>query len=307
MPERNVVRDGMAKLPEVDSMSLSKQLDELVAYKQEQLQRVDHETSAQRIELAKVKEEIRQTQQQAKYDQSVERKHFEDGLQAQMDAIQSRRHGLETLDLELNGRQKEVEILEAKATPIKEALKKLADERLAIEQQRLRNEELRQENDRLANTTSALSEEVRQSKRTLDSQQAKVNAQAIEQETLQRQLDQQQKDILLQTENLKSLKETVDPKLSEIKSLSEKAESDRHQAEVLRENLKTQQAEIDKQKSDLAILSSQLEAKSSAIQEFDLRLRQYEQELRVKVTQAKAEGIKIADVPAREGAVGKPN
>ena len=286
----------MEKLDPVDSgtMDLGHQLDELIAYKRETLKTIQNAVISEQSTLINTKQEIERIQREAKYAQQVEQGKFRDSLQSEKDVIQAERRSLEQLDLDLVGRRKEVEVLEAKAQPIAEALKKLQDERIAVEQQRLRNEELRTENDHLSNATSTMHEEVSQLKATVLKQQVEVNRQAVEQEQTQKRFEAQRKDVSLQLENLTALKTTIDPKLAETKKLQEQAEADRHQAEVLRDATVKQQSELDKQRADLSILSSQLQAKADALTEYDASLKRTEAELRIKLQQAKLEKVEVA-------------
>lgn len=274
-------------------LELGQQLDELITYKRDTLKTLQQAVISEQATLVNAKQEIERLQREAKYAQQVEQGKFKDSLQAEKEGMQVERRSLEHLDLEIEGRRKEVEVLEAKASPIAEALKKLQDERLAIEQQRIRNEELRVENDHLANATSTMHEEMSQLKIALLRQQTVVNRQAVEQEQTQKRLDSQQKDVALQIENLTAIKLSVDPKLSETRKLQEQAEADRHQVEVLRDAVTKQQSELDKQRSDLAILSSQLQAKADALTEYDASLKRTEAELRIKLQQAKLEKVEV--------------
>ena len=291
------VKDSrMEKLETVTNgtMDLGHQLDELIAYKRETLKTIQNAVISEQSTLINTKQEIERIQREAKYAQQVEQGKFRDSLQSEKDVIQAERRSLEQLDLDLVGRRKEVEVLEAKAQPIAEALKKLQDERIAVEQQRLRNEELRTENDHLSNATSTMHEEVSQLKATVLKQQVEVNRQAVEQEQTQKRFEAQRKDVSLQLENLTALKTTIDPKLAETKKLQEQAEADRHQAEVLRDATVKQQSELDKQRADLSILSSQLQAKADALTEYDASLKRTEAELRIKLQQAKLEKVDVA-------------
>lgn len=289
----------MEKLTEVSngSTALSAQLDELMVYKQEQLKRLQHDVTLEQSVLAQTKEAIRQAQVQAKYDQQVERQKFLDGLEEEKAALHRERKSLEALDLDVEGRRKEIEILEAKAEPLRQALTKFAEERLAVEHQRLRNEELRQENDQLSSTATALHEEVAMAQRTLATQQARLDAQAREQETLQQRLEVQQKSVSAQVENLTALQKTLDPKLAEVKRLSEQSEANQHQAEVLLAAVQAKESEVAKQRTDLATLSTQLQAKAEALTEYDAALRRTEAELRVKLQQAKVTGVTVEMPP----------
>src|SRR3990167_3661595 len=291
-----VKENRMEKLDPVDSgtMDLGHQLDELIAYKRETLKTIQTAVISEQSTLINTKQEIERVQREAKYAQQVERGKFTDSLQSEKNVIQAERRSLEQLDLDLAGRRKEVEVLEAKAQPIAEALKKLQDERIAVEQQRLRNEELRTENDHLSNATSTMHEEVSQLKATVLKQQVEVNRQAVEQEQTQKRFEAQRKDVSLQLENLTALKTTIDPKLAETKKLQEQAEADRYQAEVLRDATVKQQSELDKQRADLSILSSQLQAKADALTEYDASMKRTEAELRIKLQQAKLEKVEVA-------------
>ena len=274
-------------MPEL--MDLRSQMDELIAYKRETLKTLQQAVISEQATLVNAKQEIERLQREAKYAQQVERDKFQDGLRAEKDVLHAERRSLEQLDLEIIGRRKEVEVLEAKAAPIAEALKKLQDERIAVEQQRLRNEELQAQNDHLANAAGTLHEEAAQLQSTLLKRQTEVNRQAVEQEQLQKKLEVQQKAVALQLENLTALKATIDPKLAEDRKLQEQAEADRHQATLLRDATAKQQSELDKQRADLATLSSQLQAKADALTEYDASLKRTEAELRIKLQQAKVE------------------
>ena len=287
----DVKENRMEKLDPVSNgvMDLGSQLDELISYKREMLKIIQHDVINEQAILVNTKQEIDRVQREAKYAQQIEVEKFRQGLQAEKEILQTDRRSLEQFDLELTARRKDVEVLEAKAAPIADALKKLQDERIAVEQQRLRNEELQGENDRLANATSAFHEEVSQLKSSVLAQQTQLNTQRVEQEQATRRLDLQQKDVSLQLENLTAIKQTIDPKLEEVQKLQAQAEADRHQAEVLREAITKQQSDLEKQRADLAILSSQLQAKADALTEYDAALRRTEAELRIKLQQAKVE------------------
>lgn len=283
------------KLEELDvsSVNLSEQLGELVEFKKQELTRLQQAVLSEQTTLASVKQGIETEKRQAKYDRQVEAEKAHQKLLQEAEGLQAERKSLERLDLELVSRQKDLEQLEAQAEPIKKSMQKLKDERIAIEQQRIRNEELRTENDRLANTTGALHEEVAQLKASLVKEKTRLQTQATEQDQRQQLLEKQQKDVKLQLENLSSLKGSIDPKLAEVTALQAQAEKDRHQAEVLRDETVKRQAELDQQKSDLAILSNQLEAKASALTDFDASLRRTEAEVRIKLQQAKLEGVDV--------------
>lgn len=294
--------DRMSKLPELSlsSMDLSKQLDELLEYKRAQLKKIEQEHSALQIGIAQAKEAIRVAEKDAKYQQEVAHTKHKERLQAEADAIQAYRREVEALDQEVQGRMKEVELLEAKAAPIKEAMRKLADDRLAIEQQRLRNEDLTRTHDQLAASIEVQQAELAQLRHTVVEQQRTVTAQAHAQEARSIELERQAQAVALQLENLTALRETVDPKLKEITKLSEQAARDRQQAETINEGIKSAQADLDKKRADLSTLSSQLEAKGAALNELEARLKHYGEELRVKYQQAKAEKIEMAEPPSVE-------
>lgn len=289
MAEEQVER--MEKLTPVSNgmMDLGRQLDELIAYKRETLRTIQQAVLGEQATLVNTRQEIERSQREAKYAERVEREKFQETLRLEKEAIQAQRRQVEQYELEVESRRKEVEILEAKAHPTLEALKRLQDERIAVEQQRLRNEELRLENDRLASATSTLHEEVNQLKTTLLRQQTDLNRQAIDQEQTQKRLEGQQKDLTLQLENLTAIKLIIDPKLAEALRLQEQAEADLNQAVVLRDATAKQQSDLEKQRADLAILSSQLQAKADALTEYDATLKRTEAELRIKLQQAKVE------------------
>jgi len=292
---------GMQKIAEVNGQTLDEHrlLSDMVSFTRENLNRLQHTLLNEQTEFNRVKREIEDTKRQAKYDSQVQRQKFLDSLEAEKGKLQTERHSLELLDLELAGRAKDVEALEAKAQPILASLQKLQNERIAIEQQRVRNQELLYENDRLSNEIGTRYEEVKQLKEKLTLDLARVNKQASEQDHVAKRLENQEKDVGLQVENLTALKTQLDPKLSEIKKLQQQAESDREQAKTVREGNLALQADLDKQKSDLAILSSQLEAKTSALLEFDAQLKQLEAEVRVKVQQAQVQKVEVSKIPER--------
>ena len=150
------------------------------------------------------------------------------------------------------------------------------------------------ENDRLANETAALHEEVTQIRSNLLRERTAVQTQSQEQEQRQVALLQREKDSALQMENLTALKDTLDPKLKEITALQEQAEADRHQAELLRDAPTKHQADLDQQRSDLATLSSQLHAKAEALTEYDAALKRTAAELQIRLQQAKSQGITVS-------------
>lgn len=275
---------------EVNTISM---LDEVKKFKEGEVSRLQGEVFAEESRLSSLKSQIEEAGKDARYQQTIERQKFEQNLQAQHHRLQDERKAIEALDVTLSARLKEVEMLEEKAKPVQDALKHLADERIAIEQQRLRNEELTKENDRLANEVSARHQEVTDLRTTLEQELAKVRSQASLQNTQQEVLDQQAKDVRLQIENLTSLKATIDPKLAEISERQSKAEADREQAALLYDATTKKEAELEKQRSDLSILSSQLEAKSEALTEYSLRLKRAESELRIKI---QTTGVSV-DVP----------
>ena len=291
----------MAKLEAVpeESMTMKAQLDELIAYKKAQLATLGKEVAAAQIELASTKEQCRQERIQAKYDRDVEQMKFQDGLRAQSEATQAERRGMEGLSLELEGQKKELEILEAKAEPVRQALNQLADERLAVEQQRMRNVELQQANEQLQVSIETSQEALRQLDQHVKGREAKAVAQLQEQEIRQQVLDKQAKDIATQLENLTALKTTIDPKLAEVTKLQQQAEHDLTQAKTIQEAITAQQADLEKQRTDLAILSSQLQAKAEALTEHDIRMKQFEAELRIKAQQAKAAGLTVSEFPVK--------
>lgn len=287
-----------AQLPELpsDSYQTNTLLGELIVSKQQtlthlqdELRKQQHAVLCEQTTLNQVKQQITDAKRQQAYDQQKERDQFRAGLQQEHHGLEAKRRDLERLDLELTSRRKDVEQMEAKAKPITDAMAKLRDERLAIESQRVRNEELRMENDRLANATSTRHEEVAQMKAALVAEQTRVQTRAVEQEQQQASIEQREKDLALKVENLSALKETIDPKLVEVRELEQRASHDRQQAEMIHGDIVTRQADLDKQRSDLATLSSQLEAKASALTEYDVRLKQTEAELRIKVQQAAVE------------------
>ena len=297
--ERTEVAKTSGKLEELNGNSVNENrvLTDMVAHTRGELNRLQHELVTETAELNRLKRDIEDAKKEAKYVNEIERQKFMQSLEVSNQALQAQRHSLELLDLELVGRTKDVEALEAHAKPIADAMQKLQDERIAIEQQRVRNQELVQENDRLSNEVGTRYEEVRNLETKFKAELKKVQAQAMDQEHLSRKLEKDQKDVGLQVENLEALKSTLDPKLAEMKKMQEKAESDRGQAKVIQEGNLALQAELDKRKSDLAILSSQLEAKGSALLEFDQQLKQLESEVRVKVQQAEVAGIKVSKMP----------
>lgn len=273
-------------------------LDDLIQYKQGELNRLQHEVVVTSAEMSRTKQAIDEVKREAKSDALIERNRVLASLEQEKEAVHFERRQLESLDLELNGRQKAMELLEAQGQPIREALTKLQDERLAIEHQRIRNDDLSRENDRLANENSTRHEEVNQLKKGLLTRQVELQRQAVDQEATQTRLEIETKRVTLQIENLSALKKTMDPKLAEVKRLSEQSEKDVHQAVILRDAAAAQQAELDKQRADLAILSRQLQAKSEALTEYDAILKRTEAELRIKIQQAKVEKVEV-ELPAR--------
>ena len=270
---------------------------ELKTFKEQALKRLQQECFAEESRLESLKRQIEETQKQATVDANISRQKVDTELRQQADSLQAERKSLERLDLEVEARRKDVEGLEAKAVPIQQALQKLSDERIAIEQQRVRNEELRVENDRLYTSTSAMHEEVNQLKTSLLASQTQVQTQLVLQEQEGQRLAVQATDIALQMENLTALKETLDPKLIALTALQAKADANQKQAEVLYEAITAKEAETAKQKADLAILSSQLEAKASALTEYDASLKRADAELRIKIQQAKV----AVDLPTLTG------
>ena len=95
-----------------------------------------------------------------------------------------------------------------------------------------------------------------------------------------------------------ALKSTIDPKLKEVTRLSEQAQSDKAQAELLLHQLASERSSLDQQRTDLATLSTRLQAKSEALLQFDEALQRKHAELRVKLQQAKGSGVVVEDVTA---------
>ena len=290
------------KLTEVSNGSwhLTEQLEELIQFKQQELVRLQREVLAEQTTLVSTKQQLDLERRQAKQDRQVEADQFRDGLTAEADTLKEERRHLERLDLEIEGRRKDVEQLEAKSQPILDAIQRLQDERIAIEQQRVRNEELRAENDHLANAMGSAHEEVAQLRATLIAEKTRLERQAVEQEAQKATLDQRTADMTTQVENLTALQKVIDPKLAEMQKAQAKAEKDAQQAQTLLAEVTARQAELDKQKSDLATLSSQLAAKASALTDFDAALRRTEAELRIKVQQATVESkveVSMPDAP----------
>lgn len=283
-----------------EQIDMNNQLNELINYRQGLLKNLQGEVVAEQASLVRIKQEIEQARREAKYQQDTDRQKFLANLEAEKQVLQDERRRLERLDLEVEGRRKEVAILESKAAPIKESMKKLSDERLSIEQQRIRNEELRQQNDRLANATSSMHAEVSQLKSKLLEDQRKLGIQFESIHERETALESAKKDTALQLENLSALKETIDPKLAEVRKLQEDAEAQLNQSKLIQESITKQQSDIDKQKADLAILSSRLQAKSDALTEYDSRLRATEAELRIKAQEAKVK-VDVPEAPEKEG------
>lgn len=289
----------MEKLGNMEDVSIDMrgELNELIEHKKQVLATLHREILQEQISLASAKKDAEEFSKQAKYDRQIELSNFKKSLEHEKLAINSERRELERLDLELESRKKDVEALEAKSRPIQDAINKLRDERIAIEQQRVRNEELRVENEHLANATSSMHQEVADLKAKLSEERNRLAAQSSAQEQDRINIEAAKKDLALQLENLNELKKTIDPKLAEVKSLQASAEKDLEQAKVINESITKERADLDKQRSDVSILSSQLEAKGKALTEFSAQLKRTEDELRIKIQQSQVKDVKLPEAP----------
>lgn len=289
----------MTKLDEVSGkdISISEQLTEMIEYKKQELTRIQREVLAEQSILASTKQQQEVALRDAKYQNRIEEEAHQKRIQEQAQPLQGERKEIERLDKEVNTRLKDVETLEAQAAPIHEALQQLKDERIAIEQQRVRNDELQQEYTQLVNATNALHEETSQAKAAMFAEQQRVHVRAVEQEQQQLSLDKREQDVTVALDNLAKIKADVDPKLDLITKHQEAVETALRQTQEIRAEITTRQADMDKQKSDLAILSNQLDARSSALSDYDAGLKRTASALQIKIQQSKMKGVTVPEAP----------
>lgn len=277
----------------METVSLSAQLTELVRYKEEQLKKLQHQSTLETANLMQIRQQQTQARQDLATELATKRQDAEREWQAQQRAFAEEQRVLEFQRRELAGMRREAEAVIAQAEDAREVLRHLRDERVAIEQQRVRNDELRIQNEQLIDRINTQQAEAHRARQLVEQEETRVRAMAAALDERARQLQATEERVRLESENLSTLKDHLDPKLKEIQQQADRASAELAQAKVLHEEIATRATTLDQQQTALVTLSTNLEAKGRALTEFDVALRRTAQELQIKIQQAATKGIKV--------------
>lgn len=272
-------------------------LSSMVLALEEKLKQLNHLVMITGVNLNKLKEEHEEELRSQKYKLSVQKDEHTTSLEQEKYALTQRQKELDEVASNLEHERKDLAVLQAQAASIQTQHDTNVAERIEMEQQRVLLGETTQQVEQLQSKYAQLMTELLERESVVKRQENEQTSRGQELESLSTSSTAAQEQAELHLKNLSALREELDPKLAALAKQEAEVKEALVRSESLHAEAFQKAAENDQKYADLTGLAQRLTAREKGLTDHATTLRQLEQELTIKVQQAKAKGVDVGEVP----------